>query len=62
MTAVTTKLVTIVNFPTSLIILMAGAGGSDLKLVELVHKLDLIFFLQNFHDNAEIMEEFKSKI
>ena len=30
MTAVTTKLVTIVKFLTSLIILMACAGGSDL--------------------------------
>ena len=42
---------------------MTCAGGSDLLLVKLVQKLYyLIFFLQNLHGNAEIMEEFKCKI
>ena len=58
MTAVTTMLVTNVNFPTSLIILMTCAGESCLKLVKLVHKIHyLIFFLRNLHGNAEIMEK-----
>ena len=62
MTAVTTKLVTNVNSPTSLIILMTCAGESYLKLVKLVHKLHyLIFSLQNLHGNAEIIEKFTSK-
>ena len=51
------------NCPTSFRILMTCAGGSDLLLVKLVHKLYYsIFFLQNLHDNAEIMEEFTCKI
>ena len=63
MIANTTQLVIIVNCPTSLIIQMTCAGGSDLQLVKLVHKLHyLIFFLQNLHGNAAIMEEFTSKI
>ena len=51
------------NCPTSFIIQMTCAGGSDLLLVKLVHKLYyLTFFLQNLHGNAEIMEEFACKI
>ena len=42
---------------------MTCAGGSDLQLVKLVHTLYyLIYFLQNVHGNAEIMEAFTSKI
>ena len=42
---------------------MTCAGGSDLQLVKLVYKLHyLIFFLQNLHGNAEIMEELTSEI
>ena len=42
---------------------MTCAGGSDLQLVKLVLTLHyLIFFLQNLHGDAEIMEEFASKI
>ena len=49
--------------PTSFIIQMTCAGGSDLLLVKLVHKLYfLTFFLQNLHGNAYIMEEFACKI
>ena len=58
-----TMLVIIVNFPTSLVIQMACAGGPDLQQVKWVHKLYYqIFFLQILHDNTEIMEEFTSKI
>ena len=42
---------------------MMCAGGSDLQLVKLVLTLHyLIFFLQTLHGNAEIMEEFISKL
>ena len=48
----------IVNFPTSSIIQMTCAGGSDIQLIELVHRLHyLIFFIQNVHVNAEVMDE-----
>ena len=40
----TTQLVTIVNCPASLIIQMACAGGSDLLLIKLVHKLHYWIF------------------
>ena len=51
------------NCPTSFIISMTCAGGSDLLLVKLVHKLYyLIFFLQNLHGTAEVKEKFTCKI
>ena len=63
MTGDTTKLVTIVHFTTSLINQMTCAGGSDIQLVKLGHRLYyLIFLLQNLHVNAEIMEKFTSEI